>query len=255
MEMILIIITLSALTLAALVTARTVFVRMRRRLELAEATHTQAMKALETEHEERLTRLQRDAEQQRRYAHHKLVLEVLPVIDALNEASKFIAPADASPLSELQTTPASLPNAEPAIQHGVQLARKQLLQALERHGIEYIAPDPGGSFDPICHEAVHMVEDDTLQPGQIARCLRAGFRQDDRVLRSAMVEVVARSQAQSPDEPLESPSEEASAIPLPAAEPVEPAEPAEPEPVNDTSTADETSDGPPTPRNVNDAER
>lgn len=166
---------LAIITLIALIAAPTTYMRMRRRLELANETHAQILTNLERDHDGRLARLKRDAEESRRYAHHKLALEVLPVIDALDEACKF---APSSPQSD-------------DVQQGVTLAKKQLLQALERQGIEYLTPHPGDTFEPTCHEAVHLVADETLQSGQIARCLRAGFRQEDRVLRSAMVEVVS----------------------------------------------------------------
>lgn len=175
--------TLALVAIAALIAAPTTYLRMRRRLELANQTHAQILTSLEVDHDERIARLKRDAEQSRRFAHHQLALEVLPVIDALDEACKYTAPIILSEAPENTQ--------QPALQHGVTLAKKQLLQALERHGIEYIAPQPGDPFEPMCHEAVHLVEDKSLQAGDIARCLRAGFRQEDRVLRSAMVEVVA----------------------------------------------------------------
>ncbi len=182
MEIILIII-LAVVAIAALIAAPTTYLRMRRRLELANETHAQILTHLEHDHDERLARLKRDADQSRRYAHHQLALEVLPVIDALDEACKY-----AIPVSQSENTD----NAQqPALQHGVTLAKKQLLQALERHGIEYIAPSTGDAFEPMCHEAIHIIDDKSLPAGTIARCLRAGFRQEDRVLRSAMVEVVA----------------------------------------------------------------
>jgi len=218
-----IIIILAVIAIAAIIAAPTVYVRMRRRLELANETHAQILTHLEQDHDERLARLKRDAEQSRRYAHHQLALEVLPVIDALDEASKYATSvAQAANANSVE---------QPALQHGVTLAKKQLLQALERHGIEYIAPCTGDAFEPMCHEAVHLVEDESLPARMITRCLRAGFRQEDRVLRSAMVEVVSGSAAPPP------------AVILPESEPISESVS---EIVPETEEAPETSEQPST---------
>ncbi len=69
----------------------------------------------------------------------------------------------------------------------VRQVRSAFIDALEREGLERIAPD-GGPFDPTRHDAVaHEPGDGGDQ--EIADVLRAGYAWKGRVLRPAMVKV------------------------------------------------------------------
>ncbi|HLI00597.1 MAG TPA: nucleotide exchange factor GrpE [Acidimicrobiales bacterium] len=68
----------------------------------------------------------------------------------------------------------------------VRQVRGALIDALEREGLERIAPE-GAPFDPTRHEAVAHEPGDGGQ--QVAEVLRAGYAWKGRVLRPAMVKV------------------------------------------------------------------
>ena len=82
-------------------------------------------------------RVARDAEAQTARAGESLVAELLPVLDNLERA------LDASEHHE-----------EAKVAEGVQLVRQQLIDLLHRRGLEEIATEPGGDFDPHVHEAL-----------------------------------------------------------------------------------------------------
>jgi molecular chaperone GrpE len=69
----------------------------------------------------------------------------------------------------------------------IRQVRSAFLEALEREGLERIAPE-GGPFDPNRHDAVaHEPGDGGEQ--EVAEVLRAGYAWKGRVLRPAMVKV------------------------------------------------------------------
>ena len=63
---------------------------------------------------------------------------------------------------------------------------------IEAVGVQPIAPEPGVTFDPAVHEAIHYQQTDDQPPGAVVQCVRPGYRSPDRVLRAAQV-VVARA--------------------------------------------------------------
>jgi molecular chaperone GrpE len=98
-----------------------------------------------------------------------LIKELLPVIDNLERAIKH-APGD-DPLAQ-----------------GVRMVEKQLLQALEKFGITRFSAE-GQPFDPSMHDAIQQVETDAHPPGTVAQQFAAGYLQNGRLLRAAMVGV------------------------------------------------------------------
>lgn len=84
----------------------------------------------------------------------------------------------------------ALDTADLAVAHAdsdeVRQVRGALIDALEREGLERIAPE-GAPFDPTRHEAVAHEPGDGGQ--QVAEVLRAGYAWKGRVLRPAMVKV------------------------------------------------------------------
>ena len=67
---------------------------------------------------------------------------------------------------------------------------QSLLQALEKLGVTSFG-EIGDQFDPNIHNAVMVCEDSELPSDSIADVLQKGYRIGDRVLRVAMVKVVA----------------------------------------------------------------
>ena len=102
-------------------------------------------------------------------ASESLVESLLPVLDSFDAA-----------VSQLPD------DTEPGVRKGVELVFAQLVDVLERAGLERMDAD-GRPFDPNEHEAV-MQEDGDGEP-VVVETMRSGYRLKGRVLRPAMVKV------------------------------------------------------------------
>jgi molecular chaperone GrpE len=116
-------------------------------------------------------RVTRDAEAQSTRAAASLVQELLPVLDNLERA------LDASEHHE-----------QAQVAEGVQLVRQQLIDLLQRRGLEEIAAEPGCDFDPHVHEALSQQPSEHPE-GTIVEVWQRGYRLGDRVARPARVVV------------------------------------------------------------------
>jgi molecular chaperone GrpE len=76
-----------------------------------------------------------------------------------------------------------------ALTEGVRLTEKELLAALERHGIKRIDPQPGERFNHEIHEAMFEVPTDSQESGTVAQVMESGYTIHDRLLRPARVGV------------------------------------------------------------------
>ncbi|HPW44925.1 MAG TPA: nucleotide exchange factor GrpE [bacterium] len=120
-------------------------------------------------------RMQREKEGIVKYGNEKLLESLLPSLDDLDRVLDHVSP-DASEEAK-------------NIADGVELVRKSLLTALEKHELKEI-PALGEKFDPTVHEAISVVDDDDLEPGTIVSVHRKGYWLADRLLRPVMVSVV-----------------------------------------------------------------
>lgn len=102
-------------------------------------------------------------------AQAEAVLALLPVYDNLERALK-------------QET------CDEAYAKGVEMTMNQLRAILEKLGIEEI-PTVGQTFDPLLHNAIFHVEDESLEKNVIAECFQTGFKLGGKVVRVAMVKV------------------------------------------------------------------
>lgn len=71
---------------------------------------------------------------------------------------------------------------------GVKLTQKELLQVLERHGIQPIHPE-GEKFDPNFHQAMFEAPGTGQPDGTVVQVVQTGYLIGDRLLRPAMVGV------------------------------------------------------------------
>lgn len=71
---------------------------------------------------------------------------------------------------------------------GVKLTQKELLQVLERHGIQPIHPE-GEKFDPNFHQAMFEAPGTGQPDGTVVQVLQTGYLIGERLLRPAMVGV------------------------------------------------------------------
>ena len=113
-------------------------------------------------------RVERDADNAKKYTLEKFASSLLDVVDNLERA---IAAAG---------------DEENPVLEGVRLTHKSLLSALEKHGITVVDP-MGAAFDAEQHQAVGV--DPNTPSGQVANVLQKGYSLSGRLLRPAMVTV------------------------------------------------------------------
>jgi molecular chaperone GrpE len=124
-------------------------------------------------------RLQREKEEQTRYANESLVRELLPVIDNLERALEHSeVGADQGGLLE-----------------GINMTLKGFLDTLTRFGCTSVEA-AGKPFDPNFHEAVSQEESADHEPNTVLRELQKGYMLKERLLRPAMVLVSKRTSQQ-----------------------------------------------------------
>ena len=72
---------------------------------------------------------------------------------------------------------------------GVELTRRELLNAFSKHKIEKVAPEKGEAFDPNFHQAMFEAPAPGAEPGTVIEMMQAGFTISGRLLRPALVGV------------------------------------------------------------------
>lgn len=117
-------------------------------------------------------RLNKEKQDFIKYGNENLLKELLPILDSLEKALEAAG------------------DQEKHLKEGVGLVHKQFLSALEKFGLQVLNPK-GEVFDPHFHEAVSQVKTDAQASGTVWEVLRTGYLLHDRVLRAAMVSVVA----------------------------------------------------------------
>jgi molecular chaperone GrpE len=125
-------------------------------------------------------RTERDRFEEGRRGVERLVVDLIPVLDAFDRGLQ----AHEDPAYE-------------EYRKGVSLIRKQLWDALGRHGVQRIDA-AGQMFDPHKHQAIERVETDEVPDGSIVAVFQDGYTFHGRVLRPAIVRVaVNASESQS----------------------------------------------------------
>ncbi|QGY41685.1 nucleotide exchange factor GrpE [Pseudodesulfovibrio cashew] len=119
-------------------------------------------------------RLQREADEMRKYAGESILADLLPILDNLDLA-----------LAHTDNLDAACKN----FVIGVDMTRKLFLDAVKGHGLERVEAVRGGDFNPEIHEAVGTVEDGELSDNQIAQIVQGGYFLKGRLLRPAKVMV------------------------------------------------------------------
>ena len=127
-------------------------------------------------------RLQREKEEQTRYANESFMRELLTVIDNLERALEHSrAESDQDGLVE-----------------GLSMTLKGFLDTLNRFGCTQVEA-VGKPFDPNFHEAVSQEESADHEPNTVLNELQKGYMLKERLLRPAMVLVSKRSSQQDTD--------------------------------------------------------
>ena len=122
-------------------------------------------------------RTEREKEEIAKYAVTKLARDIVGVGDNLQRAIGAI------PVGAAEQDPALKSFLE-----GVMLTERDLLNALDRHGIKRLLPldEP---FNPHLHQAMMEMPRSDVPEGTIVEVFQPGFTIEDRVLRPAMVAV------------------------------------------------------------------
>ncbi len=129
----------------------------------------EAMLRLKAEMDNREKRLEREMIKTRKFAVERLVGDLIPVLDSMDQA---------------------LASAEGAGTEGLQLTRKQALQVLAGHGLEVLDP-LGERFDPTWHEAIATQPSESDADDTVLQVLQKGYRLNERLVRPARV-IVAK---------------------------------------------------------------
>jgi molecular chaperone GrpE len=146
--------------------------------ELAD-TKDRLLRALaETENVRR--RLQREREDVQKYAIGGFAKDLLSTVDNLRRALDAVPEAE---VGDARTR---------SLLDGVAATERELLGALERHGLKRIDPK-GERFDHNFHQAIFEVERPGAAAGTVIEVLQPGYVLHDRLLRPAMVGVAKAS--------------------------------------------------------------
>ncbi len=109
-----------------------------------------------------------------KYANQTLLESILPVLDAFELAMKSLPEEPEEPLK--------------GFGEGINNIQRQLMEVLEKTGLERIEA-LGEIYDPVYHEAIMMVPDDSVPPHTIIDELRAGYIFKERVIRPTVCRV------------------------------------------------------------------
>jgi molecular chaperone GrpE len=137
-------------------------------------------------------RTEREVADARLYGIAGFAREVLAVADNMHRALAAIGPE----LREHADAKVK------ALIEGVELTERELLKALEKHGVKKFMP-VDEKFDPNVHQAMFELESADVPAGHVAQVIQAGYMIGDRVLRPALVAVAkaAKPQAAANDNP------------------------------------------------------
>ena len=86
-----------------------------------------------------------------------------------------------------------------ALLDGVELTERELLKALEKHGVTKLDPQ-GQKFDPHRHQAMFEVPDPNVPSGTVVQVVQPGYLIGERVLRPALVGIAKGGPKASPGE-------------------------------------------------------
>lgn len=120
-------------------------------------------------------RTERDRQEEARRGVERFVGDLIPVLDAFDRALQ----AHDDPAYE-------------EYRKGVTMIRKQLWDAIAKHGVQRIEA-AGKIFDPHQHQAIERLESEDFPDGFIVAVFQDGYLFNGRVLRPAIVRVAVNS--------------------------------------------------------------
>ncbi len=133
-------------------------------------------------------RKKKELEEGIRYANERFLRELLTVVDNFERAMKAMPEKGGEDVE--------------GIKKGVEMIYRQLIDFLNREGVVPFDSE-GKSFDPQKHEALSVVEDDTIPPGTVVQELEKGYIYKNRILRPARVTVSVEKKEEERKEVIE----------------------------------------------------
>lgn len=115
-------------------------------------------------------RLQREKEEQVRFAAEKVLADLLPTLDNLDLALQYGQGDDACKNVII----------------GVEMTRKLLLDALAKHGLEPVGT-AGEAFSPEIHEGIGYADSADMPANHVTAVMQRGYKLKERLLRPAKV--------------------------------------------------------------------
>jgi molecular chaperone GrpE len=125
-------------------------------------------------------RLQREKEEQVRYATENVLADLLPTLDNFDLALQYGSQVEAC--KDFVT--------------GVEMTRKLLLDAVKNYGLEQIGLC-GEEFDPEKHEAMGQEASSEFPAGHVIQVMNKGYKLKERLLRPAKVIISAKPASKS----------------------------------------------------------
>lgn len=122
-------------------------------------------------------RAERDVEHAHKYGIERLVKEIIPVLDSMEQALQAAQQLQDQPMIE-----------------GIELTHKLMLAALSKFDVKPVQA-LGQPFNPNCHEAMAMVESEDAAPNTVLNVFQQGYYLGERVVRPARV-VVSKAKAE-----------------------------------------------------------
>jgi len=133
-------------------------------------------------------RAAREAEDAERRGKVAIARQLVPALDNLERALRAAGIDPESSLSDAEELGSEEVSAHRALARGVALVYRELLETLQRVGIERYDP-AGEPFDPTWHEALVTRAQDGTESGVVLETLEKGYRLDGQVIRAARVVV------------------------------------------------------------------
>lgn len=121
-------------------------------------------------------RLIKDFEHSKRYALEGIFKDLLPVLDGFDNA--------------FSSQTLDQESAAKALQEGILLVKKQLLEVLEKNGLQALAAQ-GKKFDPNIHQAIKRTESADVQEETVEQEFARGYKIHDKLLRPSIVSVLS----------------------------------------------------------------
>ena len=118
-------------------------------------------------------------------ASERLLMKLLPSLDALRQAVKIAGSNDALPREEVAV--------------GLKMLQEQLEQVLQTEGLEEISA-VGQPLNPEFHEVVSYVETDAKPENMVLEEVRVGYKLNGRVIRPSLVVVTKKPKPPKPSE-------------------------------------------------------